>query len=174
MGARTDHVSDPGLAAQLLLARRGQAFFARKLNELRDEEFAAPSRMPGWSRAHVIAHVGYHARAIARLIEGAAAGVEARMYDSPQQHAEEVSFGATLPVEALRNLVAHAAVHLDVEWRDLPEDAWPRPVVLDDGSVVAASETVRVRAREVWLRALDLRNGADITDLPAEIRESAG
>jgi maleylpyruvate isomerase len=41
-------------------------------------------------------------------------------------------------------------------------------------SVVAACETVRMRAREVWLRALDLRNGADITDLPAEIRESAG
>jgi maleylpyruvate isomerase len=174
MGARTDRVSDPQLAAQLLLARRGHAFFARKLNELRDEEFAAPSRVPGWSRAHVIAHVGYHARAMARLIEGAAAGAEARMYDSPHQHAEEVSFGATLPVEALRNLVAHAAVHLNVEWRDLPESAWRRPVVLDDGAVVAASETVRLRAREVWLRSLDLRNGAVVTDLPAELRESAG
>jgi len=80
-----------------------------------------PSRVPGWSRAHVVAHVGYHARALARLIEGAAAGVPVAMYDGPSQQAHEVEFGATLPVEALRNLVAHAAVHLNVEWRDLPE-----------------------------------------------------
>jgi len=173
MGARTDQVNDPRLAARLLMARRGQAFFARKLNELRDDQFGGPSRVPGWSRAHVVAHVGYHARAIARLIEGAATGAEVHMYDDPRQHAEEVSFAATLPVEALRNLVAHAAVHLNVEWRDLPEQAWSRPVILDDGVTVPASDTVRLRAREVWLRALDLRNGAVITDLPPEVRAGA-
>jgi maleylpyruvate isomerase len=171
MPARTDHVSDPALAAELLLARRGQAFFARKLNELRDDDFAAPSRVPGWSRAHVVAHVGYHARALARLIEGAAAGVPVAMYDGPSQQAHEVEFGATLPVEALRNLVAHAAVHLNVEWRDLPEAAWQRPVTLADGEVVRAADSVALRSREVWLRALDLRNGAVPDDLPAAMRE---
>lgn len=173
MGARTDDVSDPVLAADLLLARRGQAFFSRKVNELRDEEFAAPSLVPGWSRAHVIAHIGYHARAVARLVEAAASGRQVPMYDTPDQHAEEVDFGATLPVEALRNLVAHAAVHLNVEWRDLPEPAWSRTVLLDDGSAVPASATARLRAREVWLGALDLRNGAVAADLPADVRRRA-
>jgi maleylpyruvate isomerase len=173
MGARTDNVSDPLLAADLLLARRGQAFFSRKVNELRDEEFAAPSSVPGWSRAHVVAHVGYHARAFSRLIEAAAAGRQIAMYDSPGQHAEEVDFGATLPVEALRNLVAHAAVHLNVEWRDLPEPAWSSRVRLEDGSPAPASATAWLRAREVWLGALDLRNGADLRDLPAEVRRRA-
>ncbi|MDF2991493.1 MAG: maleylpyruvate isomerase [Microbacterium sp.] len=173
MGTRTDNVSDPVLAAELLLARRGQAFFSRKVNELRDEEFAAPSLVPGWSRAHVVAHVGYHARAIARLIEATAAGRQVPMYESPGQHANEVDFGATLPVEALRNLVAHAAVHLNVEWRDLPESAWSSAVLLADGSSVPASATAWLRAREVWLRALDLGNGAHLRDLPAEVRGRA-
>jgi len=34
MPARTDNVSDPILAAQLLVARRGQAYFSRKLHTL--------------------------------------------------------------------------------------------------------------------------------------------
>jgi maleylpyruvate isomerase len=173
MGARTDNVSDPVLAADLLLARRGQAFFSRKVNELRDEDFAAPSRVPGWSRAHVVAHVGYHARAVARLIEAAALGRRVPMYDSPVQHAEEVHFGASLPVEALRNLVAHAAVHLNVEWRDLPARAWSHVVVLEDGSSAPASATAWLRAREVWLGALDLGNGAEAADLPAEVHRRA-
>ena len=173
MGARTDNVSDPALAAELLLARRGQAFFSRKVNELRDEDFRAASRVPGWSRAHVVAHIGYHARAVARLIEGAASGRHLGMYDTADQHAEEVDFGATLPVEALRNLVAHAAVHLNVEWRDLPAPAWSSTVLLEDGSAVPASATAWLRAREVWLGALDLRNGAGAADLPAEVRRRA-
>ena len=34
MPARTDRTTDPDLLAGLLLARRGQAYFSRKLNEL--------------------------------------------------------------------------------------------------------------------------------------------
>lgn len=170
MPARIDNVSDPGLAAELLLARRGQAFFARKLNELRDEEFARASTVPGWTRAHVIAHAGYHARAIARLVEGARTGSPTPMFDSPDQQREEIEFGATLPTEALRNLAAHAAVHLNVEWRDLPEDAWSTSVDLG-GRVVPVSATVGERAREVWIRAIQLDNGASAADLPVEVRE---
>ena len=69
MVARQDLTLDPALQAQLLTARRGTAFFARKLNELRDADLDAPSLLPGWTRRHVIAHVSYNARAIARLIE---------------------------------------------------------------------------------------------------------
>lgn len=170
MAGRSDNVTDPILAAELLLARRGQAFFARKLNELRDSELSAASLVPGWSRAHVVAHVGYHARAIARLIEGAATGVHIPMYESPGQAEQEISFGATLPAEALRNLVAHAAVHLNVEWRDLPEAAWDTPVLLDSDRLVPAAATVWIRAREVWTRAIDLGNGANAGDLPRTVR----
>jgi maleylpyruvate isomerase len=169
VAARTDNVSDPDLARALLLMRRGQSYWARKLAELRDGEFDAPSLLPGWTRRHLVAHVGFNARATARLVEWARTGVETPMYTSTTQRAEEIAFGATLPVEALRNLAAHAAVHLNVEWRDLPEAAWSHEVRTAQGRLVPASETVWMRTREVWIHAVDLNNGARVDDFPPEL-----
>lgn len=166
MTGRTDDVTDPELAGRLLLMRRGQAYWARRLGELRDDEFDAPSLLPGWSRRHLVAHVGFNARAVARLVEWARTGVPTPMYASPSQRADEIELGATLPVEALRNLCAHAAIHLNVEWRDLPEAAWSNEVTTAQGRRVPVSETVWMRTREVWIHAVDLRNGARFGDFP--------
>ena len=171
MSARTDNVTDPQLAAALLLMRRGQAYWARKLNELRDDEFDEPSLLPGWTRRHVIAHVGFNARAVARLVEWARTGVENPMYSSDGQRAEEITFGSTLPTEALRNLCAHSAVHLNVEWRDLPEQAWSHEIRTAQGRRVPASETVWMRTREVWVHAVDLGNGGSVQDFPDELHD---
>ncbi|WP_137843312.1 maleylpyruvate isomerase family mycothiol-dependent enzyme [Microbacterium sp. 2FI] len=171
MPARTDNVTDPRLVASLLLMRRGQAYWARSLAELADDRFDEPSLLPGWSRRHLVAHVGFNARAVARLVEWARTGVENPMYASDTQRAEEIEFGATLPVEALRHLAAHAAVHLDVEWRDLPEAAWSHEVRTAQGRLVPASETVWIRTREVWIHAVDLRNGASVRDFPPELHD---
>lgn len=169
MPARTDRATDPGLLAGLLLARRGQAYFSRKLNELRNDRLDAPSLVAGWTRRHVVAHVGLNARALTRLTEWAATGVETPMYASPAERDAEIEFAATLPARALRNLSAHAAVHLDVEWRDLPEEAWRAPVRTALGRTVPASETVWMRTREVWVHAVDLDNGGSFDDFPAEL-----
>jgi maleylpyruvate isomerase len=169
MPGRIDQLADPKVARQLLLERRGQAYFSRKLNELRDDEFEVPSLLPGWSRADVVAHVGYNARAVARLVDWAETGIETPMYASTAQRAEEIELGATLPVEALRNLSAHAAVHLDVSWRDLPVDAWSHEVRTAQGRLVPVSETVWMRLREVWLHAVDLDNGGLVSDFPDEV-----
>jgi maleylpyruvate isomerase len=171
MPARTDNVTDPGLAASLLLMRRGQAYWARELAELSDEAFDEPSLLPGWTRRHLVAHVGFNARAVARLVEWARTGIETPMYTSDTQRAEEIEFGATLPVEALRHLAAHAAVHLDVEWRDLPEEAWSHEVRTAQGRLVPASETVWIRTREVWIHAIDLRGGASTRDFPPHLHD---
>ncbi|NLE72900.1 MAG: maleylpyruvate isomerase family mycothiol-dependent enzyme [Actinomycetales bacterium] len=169
MPARTDRTTDPVLKAQLLLARRGQAFFSRALAELRNHQLDVPSLVPGWTRRHVVAHVGLNARALTRLTEWAATGVETPMYASPEQRDEEIEFAATLPARALRHLSAHAAVHLDVEWRDLPEEAWDATVRTAQGRLVPARETVWMRTREVWVHAVDLDHGASFRQFPPEL-----
>lgn len=169
MAARTDNVTDPTLVAALLVARRGQAYYSRKLRELRDADLDTPSLLPGWTRRHLAAHVGFNARAVARLVEWAASGVEHPMYRSPNERAHEIEFGATLPPQAIRNLSAHAAIHLNVEWRDLPEDRWDFPVVTAQGRTVPVSETVWMRTREVWIHAIDLDNGGDFEDLSSDL-----
>ncbi|WP_423183928.1 maleylpyruvate isomerase family mycothiol-dependent enzyme [Arthrobacter sp. NyZ413] len=171
MVARHDLTTDPGLQEQLLQARRGTAFFARKLNELSDAELDGESLLPGWTRRHVAAHIGYNARALARLVEWAATGVETPMYPSAAVRDEEIEFGATLSPIALRNLFDHSAVHLSVEWRDLPDDAWRHTVRTIQGREVPASETAWMRSREVWVHAVDLANGATFADIPAPVLE---
>jgi maleylpyruvate isomerase len=171
MVARHDQTVDQELLDGLLQARRGTAFFARKLNELSDAELDGASLLPGWTRRHVTAHVGYNARAIARLVEWAATGVETAMYPSPEARNHEISFGATLSPIALRNLFDHSAVHLNVEWRDLPADAWHHKVKTAQGRIVPAEETVWMRTREVWVHAVDLDNGATFADIPEPVLE---
>lgn len=171
MVARHDLTTDPELLAALLQARRGTAFFARKLNELSDSDLDGASLLPGWTRRHVTAHIGYNARAVARLIEWAATGVETPMYPSPEVRNHEIEFGATLSPIALRHLFDHSAVHLNVEWRDLPEDAWRHTVRTAQGREVPASETVWMRSREVWMHAVDLDNGASFRDIPVAVLE---
>ncbi|WP_285242231.1 maleylpyruvate isomerase family mycothiol-dependent enzyme [Pseudarthrobacter sp. fls2-241-R2A-127] len=169
MAARHDQTTDPVLLDGLLQARRGTAFFARKLNELSDADLDGDSLLPGWSRRHVVAHVGYNARAVARLVEWAATGVETPMYPSVEVRNHEIDFGATLSPIALRNLFDHSAVHLNVEWRDLPADNWHHKVKTVQGRVVPAEETVWMRTREVWVHAVDLHNGATFKDIPAPV-----
>lgn len=169
MVARTDLATDPQLLAELLTVRRGTAFFARKLNELGDAELDGPSLLPGWTRRHLVAHVGYNARAVTRLVQWGNTGVETPMYASPEARGAEIDEGATLPPRALRHLVDHAAISLDVEWRDTPPDVWARTVRTAQGRVVPLTETVWMRTREVWLHAVDLGNGADLRDVPSVV-----
>jgi maleylpyruvate isomerase len=170
--ARHDRVDDPRLAADLLTARRGTAYFARKLAELSDADFDAPSLLPGWTRRHVIAHVGYNARALTRLLEWAETGIENPMYASPHQRQQEIETGATLKPIALRHLVAHSNVHLNVEWRDLSPGAWRTSVRTAQGRVVPASQTAWMRSREVWIHAVDLDNGGSFDDFPPTLLDA--
>lgn len=166
-GARYDAPAAP--ASELALARRGTAYFARILNGLPDAAFAAPSRLPGWTRARMIAHVGYGARALARVVESVRTGADLPMYESETARASELDLGASLPPRALRNLFRHAAVHLDVEWRDLSAVGWDGSGRGRDGAPLAVRATPRLRAREVWLHAVDLDGGGAMRDFPPDL-----
>lgn len=169
MVARVDQVTDPAVIADLATVRLGTAFFRRALNRVSDVGLDGASRLPGWDRRHLTAHVGYNARAIARLVIWADTGEENRMYASTEARGAEIEFGATLPPEALRNLVEHSAIDLDVRWRDLPDDRWGFEVKTAQGRTVPISETVWMRCREVWLHAVDLDSGARLDQIPAEV-----
>ena len=166
-GLREDAPDAPH--AELALARLGTAFFARRLVRLDDAGLAGPSLLPGWSRAALVAHVGYNARALTRLVAWAETGVETPMYASPRQRALEIERGASLPPRALRALFAHSEVHLNVAWRDLPSAAWDAEVVTAQGRTVPARETAWMRTREVWVHAVDLGDGAGFGELPPEL-----
>jgi len=166
-GARYD--ADAAPADDLLLARRGAAFFARKLNEVHDVEFADPSRIAGRSRAHIAADVSFRARTMAIALKGMREGLTAE----EEGWRPDLSLAVTLPVRAIRNLYYHSDVHLNVELRDLSDAHWQEDVKLG-GAKVPVRDLPRLRARHVWLGALALGNGARPADLPAVFRDGLG
>ena len=168
-GARFDAASAP--ARELGWARRGTAYFARKLNELTDDALDSPSLIPGWNRARVAAMVGYQARWLALAIEEARTGVPVDIPD-PEEQAVQIALGATLPARALRNLFDHAEVHLNVEWRDLTDADWEKTVRGLETDAVPVRETVLQRACAIWVHAVDLDNGGSFLDFPADLLDA--
>ena len=59
-----------------------------------------------------------------------------------------------------------------MEWRDLPPAAWNAEVRTAQGRTVPASETAWMRAREVWVHAVDLDNGASFADFPPDFLDA--
>lgn len=169
MSVPDDLVSDPAVAADVLLARTGTEYFGGKLHELTEAEYDGPSLLPGWDRRHVIAHVGYNARALTRLVRWAKTGVENPMYPSTQARNTEIDDGARMTPVGLRTLHHDALTTLSRAWRDLPADRWDFPVRTAQGRTLPVSATAWMRVREVWLHAVDLDNGGRFEDFPAEL-----
>lgn len=80
----------------LRLVREGTDYFSRRLDALTDADFDGPSLLPGWDRRHVVAHVGYNADALTRLVTWAGTGTETPMYASQQARDDEIDAGATM------------------------------------------------------------------------------
>lgn len=163
-GARYDAAAAP--AEDLAAARLGTAYFARKLNDLTDAALWLPSLRPGWTRRRVIAEVALQARAIAQALEIATGQPTHEHADTGP---EALDLAETLPAQALRNLAAHADVHLNVVWRDLTDAQWDVAVPGISGAATAR-ETAAARARALWSGALDLGNGGRLRDVPETLR----
>ena len=148
---------------------RGTTLFFTALDTIPDDGLDEPTRLPGWSRRHVAAHVHYNAEALRRLVGWARTGVESRMYANPEQRAAEIEAGAALPAERLRRMVRDSAEALAAELDSLPGEAWQREVVTAQGRTVPATEIVWMRTREVAVHAVDLAAGVEFDQLPEEL-----
>lgn len=142
--------------------------FLRAVDSLSDASFAEPTSLPGWTRAHVIAHVHSNAEALRRLVRWARTGDESRMYASPAQRSEEIESGARLEPGKLRALVHESAAALDDDLAQLTTAERENTVVTAQGRSIAAAEIPWLRCREVGVHVVDLDAGVTFADLPDE------
>lgn len=169
---RGRHTADDGgyspraPARELEWAHDGTGYVARHLDALTDAELTAPSLLPGWARAAVVAHVAYNAHALSRLCAWARTGLETPMYSSVEHRDAEIEQGAQLPAQELRKLFGRSADALDADWHDLTDDAWDAVVSTAQGRRVPCRETAWMRSREVWIHAVDLAAGGSFGDFP--------
>src|ERR1700722_20836800 len=69
---------------------------------LPDEALRAPTALPGWTRAYLLAHIAANADALRNLIHWARTGEERRMYASSEAREAGIAAGAELPPPDLR------------------------------------------------------------------------
>jgi len=145
----------------------GFQFFLGELSRIDDDQLELPSSLPGWTRKHVTAHVGFNARAARRLVHWAKTGEATPMYSSASARTDEIAEGALWGGARLHQLVQLEQAALSTEMDALSDDNWSAEVVTGQGRTISATEIPWIRAREVWIHAVDLNAGGDFADFPA-------
>lgn len=148
---------------------RGTELFETQLDLLSDEDLLEPSRLPGWTRLHVVSHQARNARALMNLLRWAETGVETPMYPTPEHRREDIEAGAQLPADEVRADALSEAVRLRDAISAMPEEAWAAQVRTALGRAVPASEVPWMRVREVWVHAVDLGARATFSDIDQEV-----
>lgn len=123
----------------------------------RDPEWgAAPSGLPGWSRAQLVGHLAGSALGLVNLCDWAATGVETPMYPSPEIRAAEIDDRAALPLADLVAGVSAAGAVLAARLATLTEPVSTRSLRLASGAMLLPADLAAVRIREIEIHRVDL------------------
>ncbi|MGY0387921.1 maleylpyruvate isomerase family mycothiol-dependent enzyme [Nocardioides sp. WG-D5] len=149
-------------------ATEGTALLTGALDGLALADYDGDSQLPGWTRKHLLGHVAANAEALGNLVSWAETGVEKRMYASTEQRNADIEAAATRPAEELREWYLRAAGELDAAMDRLTAEQWEHEVITAQLVPRKASDIPWMRAREVFVHAVDLGVGITFADLPED------
>jgi maleylpyruvate isomerase len=133
---------------------------------LTDAQLREPSRLPGWTRGHVLTHIARNADGLANLLRWARTGVETPMYANREAREAAIEAGASRPgADLTADLRVSAAAFADEAAR-LPGEAWTAPVRGLQGPAIPAAGVLDWRLREVEIHHVDLAAGYRPADWP--------
>jgi maleylpyruvate isomerase len=126
-----------------------------------DDFVRAPSRLPGWSRGHVLAHMVNAGDGVARQVEYAARGELIEFYDGGRDGRNAaIEADAKLPASAHQERVGRVIGRLSRTWPEIGSPLWDQRVAYRDGTVVDVALTWW-RELRIHLVDLDAGVGAD-------------
>jgi maleylpyruvate isomerase len=146
----------------------GERVVAGLVERLSDDDLAAPSALPDWTRAHVVGHLARNADALGNLLTWARTGVETPMYASPEARDADIVTTAALPPAELRADYTDACHRFADSVENLPAEAWTATVRTRQGRAIEATEVPWMRAKEIWVHGVDLGAGLGFGDLPTD------
>ncbi len=150
----------------LAWAGDGAAHLRGLMTRMGDDAFAAPSALPGWSRAHVLTHVARNADAMINLLTWAATGITTPAYASAEARDADIETGSKRSPAEIRADVLASSDRLAHTVRKLPKQAWSAHITNVQGREIPATDIPWIRAREMWIHAVDLDVGASFADFP--------
>jgi maleylpyruvate isomerase len=157
-----DRTTDNGIVTHDLA--EASARLVRTVDGFHADDWSAPSRLPGWTRAHVVAHLGLNAAGMARALHGIVADddeVEPRtMYDSDEQRAQDIAELATADTSDLRGRLLAGVTILQDAIDAVPDDQWETRVERTPGGrTMRAGALPGMRWRELEIHHVDLDAG---------------
>jgi maleylpyruvate isomerase len=131
-----------------------------------EPELRQPSLLPGWTRAHTLAHLARGADAMRYLLIGAGIGQERPAYASAEARGADIAFGGTLSARELMADLVRTALAFRMIVKQLPDAAWQFPVRILDSAPFPAAQLLTRRLVEVELHHGDLGIGYGPADWP--------
>jgi maleylpyruvate isomerase len=132
-----------------------------------ESDLRAPSLLPGWTRAHVLAHLARGADAMRNLLVGVRSGQDRPAYVSAEARQADIEHGSGLRANELMADLAGSAMALRTIARQLPDEGWQVPVRILDSAAFPAAQLLTRRLVEVELHHCDLGAGCGPADWPA-------
>jgi maleylpyruvate isomerase len=144
------------------------ARFVGTAQALTDDDLRQASALPGWTRAHVLTHVGRAADSRTGLLRAARAGRIGRQYPSEQARAEAIEAGALRPVAVIRADTHRALTECLTAIRQHPSQLWDAPAIwLGPGRRPVRGVIPSLR-RELEYHHVDLAAGYQPADWPED------
>ena len=157
------HLEETVLATQRYLAT---------VSGFTSADLRGPSHLPGWTRAHVVAHLSRNAEGIGRLLHWARTGEPTPMYLSDDARDRDIQDTARLTAEELVADAVETAALLEAAARGLPEDRLEEPVSRTLGSpAFPVRRTGAMRRIEVEVHHADLDAGWTARDWPSDLHD---
>ena len=141
----------------------------RTVDTFGPDDYAAPSLLPDWTRAHVIAHLALAGLALAGVVDGLVHGRTVAMYESDEQRAADIEELARSAPSVLRERHLQAVTAFAEAVERMDDDHWSGEIHrLPGGPVWPIVTVVPTRRREVEVHHADLGATYTHADWPAD------
>ena len=158
--------ADP--AAAIELCRAAHARLVATVDRITDQVVRSPSRLPGWTVAHVLTHLARNADGHVRRLQGALGGEDVPRYPGgTAQRDGDIDEGARRPALAIVADLSTAQHQLEDVWDRSEGAGWPHAELRGDDQWPTTSSPVR-RLREVEVHHVDLGLGYQPSDWPED------
>lgn len=147
-----------------LLAEAAQRL-NRTVDRMEEDAWSGPSGLPGWTRAHVVAHLILNAEGLAGALSGIVQGEPIPMYASQEGRDRDIEDLAHAEPAQLRTRLLGATTDFADALAAVPEDLWSTRIErVPEGMTFAAVSVPDMRLRELEIHHADLDAGYSRAD----------
>lgn len=141
----------------------------RTVDSLSDQQWAEPSALPGWTRAHVVAHLALNAEGFARALDAIQDSGSRAIYDSNEARTAEIEDLAAAKSSEIRDRYYAATTRLRHTFGALTAEQWNLSVHRVPGAPAwLVSMLPHFRRREVEVHHADMAATYSALDWPID------